>query len=427
MGYGISITRGGAAALSFDMAVVLLTVCRNVMTKLRDTPVGEFIPFDAAITFHKIVAITAGFWAAVHTIGHCVNFYNVATQSQDGLACLFQEAVFSSNFMPSISYWFFGTITGITGILLVVVMSIIYVFAMPAILKRAYHAFRITHLLNILLYALTVLHGLPKLLSAPSFWCYVIGPIIIFIFDRIIGMRQQYKQLQIIDAAILPSDIIYIQFKRPYYFKFKSGQWVRVSCPAFSCTFNEHHAFSLASAPQSTTLELYVKAVGPWTWKLRNEVIESQSSCLPYPVINLNGPFGDGNQEWSNYEVVVMVGGGIGVTPYASTLSDLAHEISTTSHSNVRCKKVYFIWICPTHKNFEWFVEVLKKVEDMDAQGIIETHIFVTQFFHKFDLRTTMLVSSFLNDHCNQPFQYICENHFRGLNNSRNRSMFTGL
>lgn len=63
------------------------------------------------------------------------------------------------------NYWFFGTITGLTGILLVVVMSIIYVFSTPAIMRRAYHAFRITHLLNVLLYALTVLHGLPKLLD----------------------------------------------------------------------------------------------------------------------------------------------------------------------------------------------------------------------------------------------------------------------
>lgn len=73
--------------------------------------------------------------------------------------------IFSSNFLPSISYWFFGTITGITGILLVAVMSIIYVFSAPAVMKRAYHAFRITHLLNVLLYALTILHGLPKLLD----------------------------------------------------------------------------------------------------------------------------------------------------------------------------------------------------------------------------------------------------------------------
>lgn len=119
------------------------------------------------------------------------------------------------------------------------------------------------------------------------------------------------------------------------------------------------------------------------------------------------------------------------VTPYASTLMDLVLEKSSGNHSEIKCKKVYtprknihfvllivgliqvyFLWICPSHKNFEWFVDVLKSVETYDTDGILvqqilfpsrykpasnlkEIHIFVTQFFHKFDLRTTVLVSAF--------------------------------
>lgn len=63
------------------------------------------------------------------------------------------------------NYWFFGTLTGLTGILLVITMSIVYVFSIPVIMRRAYHAFRVTHLLNVLVYILTILHGLPKLLD----------------------------------------------------------------------------------------------------------------------------------------------------------------------------------------------------------------------------------------------------------------------
>ncbi|EJW78590.1 hypothetical protein WUBG_10499, partial [Wuchereria bancrofti] len=72
---------------------------------------------------------------------------------------------------------------------------------------------------------------------------------------------------------------------------------------------------------------------------------------------------------------------------------------------------VYFVWVCSTHKNYEWFIEVLHNVEELDKEDLLEMHIFVTQFFHKFDLRTTML--------------YICEKHFRS--DSNGRSMFTGL
>ena len=39
--------------------------------------------------------------------------------------------------------------------------------------------------------------------------------------------------------------------------------------------------------------------------------------------MRIEGPFGGGNQDWYKFEVAVMVGGGIGVTPYASILNDL--------------------------------------------------------------------------------------------------------
>ena len=41
------------------------------------------------------------------------------------------------------------------------------------------------------------------------------------------------------------------------------------------------------------------------------------------PKVRIEGPFGGGNQDWYKFEVAVMVGGGIGVTPYASILNDL--------------------------------------------------------------------------------------------------------
>lgn len=97
-------------------------------------------------------------------------------------------------------------------------------------------------------------------------------------------------------GSIYFADIVYIQFKRPNSFRFRSGQWVRISCPAFSCTFNELHAFSLASAPQASTLELYIKAVGPWTWNLRNQIACANSNGTLYPLLHLHGPYGDGNQ-----------------------------------------------------------------------------------------------------------------------------------
>ena len=37
-------------------------------------------------------------------------------------------------------------------------------------------------------------------------------------------------------------------------------------------------------------------------------------------------------------------------------------------------------------------MDVLRDVERKDVTNVLEMHIFITQFFHKYDLRTTMLV-----------------------------------
>jgi len=232
-------------------------------------------------------------------------------------------------------------------------------------------------------------------------------------------------ELDILDTCILPSDVIMIKFYRPPNFKFLSGQYIRVSFTGIKP--QEFHSLSITSAPHEDFLSIHVKAIGTWTWRLRNyfdpdykpqpeDIDEIQEDTISHgdgdiPKIRLQGPFGGGNQDWYKFEIAVMVGAGIGVTPYASILNDLVFGTSTNRYSGVACKKVYFLWICPSHRHFEWFIDVLREVEKKDVTNVLEMHIFITQFFNKFDLRTTML--------------YICENHFQRLSNKR--SLFTGL
>lgn len=73
---------------------------------------------------------------------------------------------------------------------------------------------------------------------------------------------------------------------------------------------------------------------------MRNYFDPSNYNPEDQPKILLEGPFGGGNQDWYKFEVAVMVGGGIGVTPYASILNDLVFGTSTNRYSGVACKKV---------------------------------------------------------------------------------------
>lgn len=112
MGVGIAITRGAAGSLSFCYCILLLTMSRNLITKLKEFSIHQYIPLDANIQFHKISACTALFFSLLHTVGHIVNFYHVSTQPIENLKCLTNEVRFPSDYKPGITFWLFQTITG---------------------------------------------------------------------------------------------------------------------------------------------------------------------------------------------------------------------------------------------------------------------------------------------------------------------------
>lgn len=112
MGVGIAITRGSAAGLSFCYCILLLTMSRNLITKLKEFSIHQYIPLDTNIQFHKISACTALFFSLLHTVGHIVNFYHVSTQPGEHLKCLTSEVRFPSDYKPGITFWLFQTITG---------------------------------------------------------------------------------------------------------------------------------------------------------------------------------------------------------------------------------------------------------------------------------------------------------------------------
>ncbi|MEJ1278669.1 dual oxidase 2 [Cricetulus griseus] len=356
---GIILSRGTAASISFMFSYILLTMCRNLITFLRETFLNRYIPFDAAVDFHRWIAMAA------------------------------------------------VVLAGMTGVLLLLVLAIMYVFASHHFRRHSFRGFWLTHHLYVVLYALLIIHGSYALIQLPSFHIYFLVPAIIYGGDKLVSLSRKKVEIGVVKAELLPSGVTHLQFQRPQGFEYKSGQWVRIACLALGT--NEYHPFTLTSAPHEDTLSLHIRAVGPWTTRLR-EIYSPPvgDTHAKYPKLYLDGPFGEGHQEWHKFEVSVLVGGGIGVTPFASILKDLVFKSSLGSQ--MLCKKIYFIWVTRTQRQFEWLADIIREVEENDHQDLVSVHIYITQLAEKFDLRTTML--------------YICERHFQKV---LNRSLFTGL
>uniref|UniRef100_H3C2A7 NAD(P)H oxidase (H2O2-forming) n=1 Tax=Tetraodon nigroviridis TaxID=99883 RepID=H3C2A7_TETNG len=406
---GVAFARGSAAAISFLFPYMLLTVCRNIITLCRETFLNRYVPFDAAIDFHRLMAMTAIVLAVVHTLAHVVNIYIFSMSDLSILACLFPKVFLNngSELPMKWSWWFFETVPGLTGILLLFTLAFMYVFASRYFRRISFRGFWLTHCLYVLVYALTVVHGSYAFIQEPRFHIYLIPPALLFLLDKLISLSRKKLEIPVVRAELLPSGVTHLEIKRPQGFVYRSGQWVRIACLALGA--DEYHPFTLTSAPHEGTLSLHIRAVGPWTSRLRELYTQDSLQQLgAFPKLYLDGPFGEGHQEWDDYEVSILVGGGIGVTPFTSILKDLVFKSSMKSR--IRCKKVYFIWVTRTQRQFEWVSDVIREVEEMDTQELVSVHTYITQVAEKFDLRTTML--------------YVCERHFQKV---WNRSLFTGL
>ncbi len=66
-----------------------------------------------------------------------------------------------------------------------------------------------------LLYVLSLLHGLGRLTAEPRFWLFLIIPGTIYVIDKITTLRTRYMQLDILETKLLPSDVLKIKFYRP--------------------------------------------------------------------------------------------------------------------------------------------------------------------------------------------------------------------
>lgn len=80
-------------------------------------------------------------------------------------------------------------------------------------------------------------------------------------------------------------DVTMIEFKRPPRFEYKSGMWVRIAC--LSQGKDEYHPFTLTSAPHEDTLKVHIRALGPWTWNIRQTFDPENSGPGRFPKVEI--------------------------------------------------------------------------------------------------------------------------------------------
>ena len=96
------------------------------------------------------------------------------------------------------------------------------------------------------------------------------------------------------------------------------------------------------------------------------------------PVVRIDGPYGAPAEEFSSCEVAVLIGAGIGVTPFASILKHIWYKQKKGGIGSL--KRVEFFWVCRDTPSFGWFQTLLQEVEAAQADpNFLRINIYLTQ------------------------------------------------
>jgi len=194
-------------------------------------------------------------------------------------------------------------------------------------------------------------------------------------------------------------------------FKYVPGQWLFIQIPDVSPY--QWHPFTITSAPDDPYVSVHIRQVGDWTQALgervgagpsvvaaltaaamkgaeldekgdynlgRGDFVEldpDYGSHLP-PAVRIDGPYGAPAEDFSNLEVAVLIGAGIGVTPFASILKHIWYGQRKGKVGSLR--RVEFFWVCRDTPSFGWFQTLLREVEAAQVDpDFLRINIYLTQ------------------------------------------------
>lgn len=448
MGYCVCVAKGGAETLKFNMALILLPVCRNTITWLRNkTKLGVAVPFDDNLNFHKVIAVGIAIGIGLHAGAHLTcDFPRLIHATEEEYEPM--KPYFGDD-QPENYWWFLKGVEGITGVVMVVLMAIAFTLAtpwfrrnrinLPKPLKKltGFNAFWYSHHLFVIVYTLLVVHGIYLYLTKTWYhkttWMYLAVPVILYACERLIrAFRSSIRAVKILKVAVYPGNVLALHMSKPQGFKYKSGQYMFVNCAAVSPF--EWHPFSITSAPGDDYLSVHIRTLGDWTRQLKtvfSEVCQpptaGKSGLLradmqggnnpSIPKILVDGPFGAPAQDYKKYDVVLLVGLGIGATPMISIVKDIINNMkikdkdegnngaldalesgrATPNKNNkinsksFKTRKAYFYWVTREQGSFEWFKGIMNEVAEMDDKQVIELHNYCTSVYEEGDARSALI------------------------------------
>jgi predicted ferric reductase len=169
-----------------------------------------------------------------------------------------------------------------------------------------------------------------------SLVCIVLVSLVLYAWDWVLRLLMWRRPTRVLDITPLPGGVTRLRFQMPAgAFRYHGGQFCWVCIPLVSPW--EWHPFSLSSSPHHEVLMLHIKTLGQWTERLE-ELAKRTDVEWKDVKMYVEGPYGSISLPLDRYTNVLMVAGGIGITPLGSIYNDLlrVHYLGTRTLQRMR-------------------------------------------------------------------------------------------
>lgn len=384
MGAWVLVSRGEAMAVVFLTVFLFLLLSRGFITQLRRL-VGHFAVFEAMVDHHVSMHVATFafmvFCSILHVIGHlCGSIpFIIHAKNEDEVN---KALTYGKKMDRKLDSWgdAFKSYVGVTGILLLLTLAVFSALSNERVRRWWFELFHYPHLILINVWVgLLIAHGcmqwlgigvpLAAISAAPALLYYGVER------SRHIWAAG-HKDIHIHRAEVRSKTVILEIDTGNSGYTYKTGMYCMVNVPEISLL--QWHPFTIAAGAGHPRLTIFFAVCGDWTthFKLLLQSAHDKAkaasdhegeTCEPiYPTIRLRGGYGAPAQSVRKRRHAIMVGAGIGATPFLSFLAqvcDPEHQ-DAGDHEGLRCLRYCrFYWVSREPQDYSMINEYARVID----------------------------------------------------------------
>ncbi|CAJ1962819.1 unnamed protein product [Sphenostylis stenocarpa] len=265
-------------------------------------------------------------------------------------------------------------VANLPGVISLLAGLLMWVTSLPGVRTWNFELFFYTHQLYVVFVVFLALH------VGDFIFTMTAGGIFLFVLDRFLRFCQSRRTVNVISSRCLPCGTVELVLSKPQNLRYNALSFIFVQVRELS--WLQWHPFSVSSSPLDGKhhLAVLIKVLGRWTEKLRQRIADAEAQ-KDYSVIttSVEGPYGHEVPYHLLYENLILVAGGIGLSPFLAILSDILHRVKEGKPCQPR--NILLVWAVKKSNELPLLstIDMETICPSFSDKVNIDIHIYVTR------------------------------------------------